>query len=656
MKIQAKLTLIIGILFTLSLGGLAGLNYWQAKNLLVQDVKSEFALTAERHSEEIASWLDLYKTEIVAISRTPVLRSGNAEAIRQYLAGEVKNNSVYETMLWFDVTGMSVNTEGVVRNDADREHFKQAMQGKTVVSDPLISKGTGKQIVVIATPVKVNGAIVGAVAGVVDIEALANLVEQIKVADTGYAFVARSDGMIMIHPNKELAGKVNALQDPNTNAVMKAALAKMVKGEKGFAEYQNLGVDRYVAYAPIRGTSWAIAVVVPVHEITGKLTSFTWTSLLSIFIVLILAVLIILRVAVHIARPLKILQGAANRIAGGDLTLSQIAVVTQDELGSLARSFENMVANLRQLVQQISDSSGQLTIYAQELTTNTEQSAQAANQVAGSITETAHGAEQQVNAIGKAMVQVKEIADSTRRESEQSESAMTMANNAVAAANEGNKAVSMAIDQMGSIQHTVDASARVVTELGEYSKKIGKIVETISGIAGQTNLLALNAAIEAARAGEQGRGFAVVAEEVRKLAEQSQEAAKQIAQLIGEIQGKTTDAVNAMENGTQEVRRGSEVVNRAGGYFQDIDVHIRKVAGITQKTAEGMNKLAENSNTILKAMEDTETFSRDISSQSQTISAATEEQSASMEEIASSSQHLAQLSKQLQNAVARFHT
>ena len=656
MKIQAKLTLIIGILFTLALGGLAGLNYWQAKNLLAQDVKTEFAITAERHSEEIASWLDLYKTEMVTIARTPVLTSGNKEAIRQYLAAEVKNNSVYETMLWFDITGMSINAEGVVRNDADREHFKQAVQGKTVISDPIVSKGTGKPIVVIATPVKVNGTIVGVTAGVVDIAELGKMVEQIKVADTGYAFVARSDGMIIVHPNKELEGKVNALQDPNTNSVMKAALGKMVKGEKGFAEYQNLGVDRYVAYAPIRGTSWAIAVVVPVHEITGKLTSFTWTSLLSIVIVLILAVVIILRVAAHIAGPLKILQDAANRIAGGDLSVTQIPVNSQDEMGSLARSFENMATNLRQLVRQISDSSGRLTAFSQELTINTEQSAQAANQVAGSITETARGAEQQVTAVGKAMVQVREIAESTRQESAQSKSAMEMAHNAVNAANEGNKAVSTAISQMNSIQQTVDASAQVVTELGEYSKRIGKIVETISGIAGQTNLLALNAAIEAARAGEQGRGFAVVAEEVRKLAEQSQEAAKQIALLISEIQGKTADAVNAMGSGTQEVRRGSEVVNSAGGYFQDIDVHIREVAVIIQKTAEGMNKLAASSYSVLEAMQETETVSCEISSQSQTISAATEEQSASMEEIASASQHLVQLAEQLQNAVANFHT
>lgn len=313
-----------------------------------------------------------------------------------------------------------------------------------------------------------------------------------------------------------------------------------------------------------------------------------------------------------------------------------------------------MVGNLRSLVREITNSSEQVAAASQELTANAEQSAQVAGQIAASITETARGADSQVSTVDNALQLVRKIAAGAQTEAKNTEQSIVIANKAVEAAAAGNEAVGLAVNQMGHIRETVENSAQVVAELGEQSKEIGQIVETISGIAAQTNLLALNAAIEAARAGEQGRGFAVVAEEVRKLAEQSQEAAKQIATLIGDIQGKTEQAVAAMADGTQEVRQGSSVVDQAGQVFRDIEGHIKAVAVIAQGTAGGMKRLVSHSQLIVDAMKEVEHISREISSQTQTVSAASEEQSAAMEEIASSSQHLAQLAEQLQDAVNRF--
>lgn len=153
--------------------------------------------------------------------------------------------------------------------------------------------------------------------------------------------------------------------------------------------------------------------------------------------------------------------------------------------------------------------------------------------------------------------------------------------------------------------------------LGNQSKEIGQIVNTISDIAGQTNLLALNAAIEAARAGEQGKGFAVVADEVRKLAEQSQMAAKQIADLIAQIQSQPNSAVQAMNEGSAEVKIGTEVVDTAGHTFTDI-------------------------------------ISRDTAAQAETVSAVTEEQSAAMDEITTSSEALANMAEDLSEVVSKF--
>lgn len=207
---------------------------------------------------------------------------------------------------------------------------------------------------------------------------------------------------------------------------------------------------------------------------------------------------------------------------------------------------------------------------------------------------------------------------------------------------------------MGKIEATVNSSAQVVTKLGERSKEIGQIVDTISGIAGQTNLLALNAAIEAARAGEQGRGFAVVAEEVRKLAEQSQEAAMKIAELIGEIQGETDNAVLAMNDGTREVKNGTDVVNTAGGAFREIVDLVSEVSRQVEEISQAMEQMAAGSQQVVISVKTSERLSKRSSNEVQSVSAGAEKQLASMEEIASSSQALAKLAEDLQTSVAGF--
>ena len=207
---------------------------------------------------------------------------------------------------------------------------------------------------------------------------------------------------------------------------------------------------------------------------------------------------------------------------------------------------------------------------------------------------------------------------------------------------------------MAHIEDSVTNSAQVVTKLGERSKEIGQIVDTISGIAAQTNLLALNAAIEAARAGEQGRGFAVVADEVRKLAEQSQDAAKQISELISEIQGETDKAVRAMAEGTEEVKIGATVVNTAGATFEEIAQVVTDVAEQVREISAVMQELAGSSQQIVLSVREINKLCQDSSGEAQSVSAATEEQTASMEEIASASQSLSRLAQDLQTEISKF--
>ena len=354
-----------------------------------------------------------------------------------------------------------------------------------------------------------------------------------------------------------------------------------------------------------------------------------------------------------VRRPLKILADGAALYSQGDMTRT-ILVSSRDEIGEVGTAMNRMQDHLKSLVLNIRQKSELLAQAAGQLGANADQSADSANSVAEAISEVAAGADNQNRTIEKVMSNVTKNAEDVRRMGQQAAGAAESSKAVAHKAEDGEIAAERAVNQMDQIEETVERSATVVAKLGTMSQEIGHIVETISDIAGQTNLLALNAAIEAARAGESGRGFSVVAEEVRKLAEQSDQAAQQIATLIGGIQAETENAVAVMATGTREVRTGAEVVRTAGRSFQEINELVAAVSDQVRGISESFGSLAEGNTQILQAMHDLKFIGESASQQTQNVSAATQEQSAAMQEIASAGHELTRYAEELQQAVNQF--
>ena len=282
------------------------------------------------------------------------------------------------------------------------------------------------------------------------------------------------------------------------------------------------------------------------------------------------------------------------------------------------------------------------------------QSANAATTVAQSVADAAEIVIKQQTSVDNGSQAVSNITDSINGISTESASVARNSANAAAKAAEGSRAIDLSVNQIRSVEATVRATADLVDKLGDSSQEIGAIVDTISDLAGQTNLLALNAAIEAARAGEQGRGFAVVAEEVRKLAEQSQTAAQQIAQLISGIQGDTARAVASMDEGRTAVVEGAKSVETLRSVFEEIQSIVDEVSAMVQNMSASVSGVCNDADGINAEMVEIDTGAKRVNDEMQSVSAATEEQSASAQEIASASDALAKLAQEVQILLGKF--
>lgn len=371
------------------------------------------------------------------------------------------------------------------------------------------------------------------------------------------------------------------------------------------------------------------------------------------------AMVVLIALSIYLIRsitaPLNATINECQLMQAGDLRHTDTKDIDRrDEFGDMLRALHEVRKNLRHLTRTIIESGDKLSSSASGLSGNSSQTAKASASIADSVSEATSVVNKQVSDLTDGKRESDDIYSAIqtldRQASQVVESAQQTSAKAVSSIDE----LEASVQQIRNVESTVKETAELVDKLGERSKEIGSIVDTITGIAGQTNLLALNAAIEAARAGEAGRGFAVVAEEVRKLAEQSQQAAQQIAQLITGIQVDTENAVVSMQEGCAAVVEGAQSVEALKESFAHIKGNIDNVADTMMQVKPALADVLKTSEGIAQRMTQIQDDAHDVSGKMQTVSAATQEQSAASEEIASSSDTLAVLAQDLHKMLGSF--
>ncbi|CAM3452811.1 MULTISPECIES: methyl-accepting chemotaxis protein [Saccharibacillus] len=354
-----------------------------------------------------------------------------------------------------------------------------------------------------------------------------------------------------------------------------------------------------------------------------------------------------------IVRPVKEVVRLLAQAENGDFTVKGTYVST-DEIGELSASFNQMTGKLQTVFGSVQESAYLVASSSEELSASAEQNSRASEHITQVVQELATGADHQSGKVEHSSRAITDITEHTRNIAAYTADMRRDVLHASEASSEGSRSIGEAGRQMNAISANVGSLSEAVQSLGRRSGEIEQITRVISEISGQTNLLALNAAIEAARAGEHGRGFAVVADEVRKLAEQSNDSTKQIAALIDLIRQDTDTTIRTMESTAGEVQSGLEIVGEAGRSFDKIERAVGEAVAQIGKVTETLERLSGGTGQVNDAIVDVQSIARESAMNTQNISAATEQQLASMEEISSSSQALAVLADDLQTIIKQF--
>ncbi|WP_017756232.1 methyl-accepting chemotaxis protein [Calidifontibacillus oryziterrae] len=343
----------------------------------------------------------------------------------------------------------------------------------------------------------------------------------------------------------------------------------------------------------------------------------------------------------------------SGEMAKGNLTV-RTNIKSRDELLLVGNAFNHMAESFTAMIEKSQLAVNQLATALDQLSANADDTDETSIQIAKSINNVASGATKQSTHIGLIGEMLEDTKGQVAFGSKKVMKALQQAIESTKFANEGNAAISEAISHLGDVTRTVEFATDSIQKLGKRSNEIGGIIKVITDISDQTNLLALNAAIEAARAGEQGKGFAVVAEEVRKLAEQSNGAAKEIIRLIDAIQSETSVTVRTMESNLTAVQGQVNIIEKGGESLKEIVANVEETEISVKDVQDVLIKLETNSENVYKSVKDIAVIIEDTAGSAEEVASAAQQQSATVEDMSTNATALAKLADELQEEIQRF--
>lgn len=617
-------------------------------------------------SDIINEWIDGKLLEVRSTANTPTAKliSSNIEAVDEFNKNRILNLEKDYPGEYDNAAVINFNNDGISRAQyangktvngdvSEKQWYKDLMTGRSYnISNPVISKGSGKTLIVIGAAVKDDSDnIIGDMISAVNISRIQEKINEFKFGENGYSILISDDGTIITHPDESLImkSKITELDDSDMVNLGK----EMLKSDSGDFKF-GVGDNKSIAfYKKIPLTNWRVASVISERELFAEGRSLVTTlAMVSVIIIIIIAGIIIF-MANKFSKPLRKLCDFSSEIAQGNLTC-ELNINRSDEIGQVADTLKNTSYELRNMVVDISTSANEVNKLADDVNEAIKQSLLGSEEITKSMEQISRGAINQAENADKASEITGELVDEIKSVVDKCNYMNEIVNDSIKMSTIGTERVQNAVENIKSIEKINNESIEQTLNLLEKSNEIGQIVNVISEIAEQTNLLALNASIEAARAGEQGKGFAVVASQVGELAKQSNEAAKKIENIIRGIQQQVQVIDKQMKFGAAEVANGVETTKSVSENFTEIEKTFKEIESVVLEVFHASNIMEEKAHTTSNSIKEVAGVTEENSSATEEVTAANEEQSASMQQIAETTSKLDELIENLNETIKKF--
>ena len=666
-SIKARLILTFSLIILVVTSTLGIISIQIISNQLIKDAHSNLVTLAQTQAQVVEAKMDEEISYMQGLAQNPIITGQSATKEEQVAFAEQEaTRSGYQSYAITDLQGnaTTLDSAGETVDVSDRAYFKTAAKGEAAVSDIIISKVTGKAVLIIAVPIYDKDTLVGVLYGRKSGDSLSEIAKSISFGETGYGYMINSEGTFAGHPDDSLVTEqFNIVEAAKTDADYETLAAvftnHIAKGEIGSGDYLFKGTNRIVGYAPIANTPWLMVVGMEEQETLAEVKTIQTT----LFIMIVLAIagggVVTFFVSNNIAKPIKGVTKVIETQASLDFTDTENRTMKtyakrKDEVGKMVSALHSMQENIRAFIIDATDSAQQVAASAEELTAISEQTNVAAEEIAKSIEDIAGGAAEQAADTEKAASNVEDMGKLLEQDAQHIDELNQAAQVIDQEKEDGFRILEVLIEKTQQNSDATNAVYNIILSNNESAKKIEDASSMIQDIASQTNLLALNASIEAARAGDAGKGFAVVADEIRNLAEQSRNFTNDIKVVIDELKGRSKEAVDTIKETKEIAASQAGSVKDTEEKFDGIASAIDSVKGVIQKLNTSATLMTKNKNIIIDLTQNLSSIAEENAAGTQQASASMEEQAASMTEISHSSEGLAGIAQNLQLQISKF--